>query len=150
MAIFSDFSPYREILPSTIHMPNFRSIGPFRKKLQRRAESAPPPLPYQFAKSPACLGLMSQFLIKLSSGLLHVKLYCNHQSEKSMNKKGCFLNQDTLVLTFHFNLRTTVPFATAHLEIFHCTHHSVIAKSNLYFTFCSTLNTLFRKHQSNC
>ena len=39
-------------------------------------------------------------------------------------------------------LRTTVPFATAHLEIFHCTHHPVITKSDLYFTFCSTLNAL--------
>ena len=33
-----------------------------------------------------------------------------------------------------------MPFATAHLEIFHCTHHPVIPKSDLYFTFCSTLN----------
>ena len=39
-------------------------------------------------------------------------------------------------------LRTTVPFVTAHLEIFHCTHHPVIPKSDLYFTFCSTLNAL--------
>ena len=35
-----------------------------------------------------------------------------------------------------------MPFVTAHLEIFHCTHHPVIPKSDLYFTFCSTL-TLF-------
>ena len=34
-------------------------------------------------------------------------------------------------------LRTTVPFIAAHLEIFHCTHHPVIPKSDLYFTFCS-------------
>ena len=40
------------------------------------------------------------------------------------------------------HLRTTVPFVTAHLEIFHCTHHPVILESNLYFTFCSTLNVL--------
>ena len=39
-------------------------------------------------------------------------------------------------------LRTTVPFAIAHLEIFHCTHHPVIPKSDLYFTFRSTLNAL--------
>ena len=36
-------------------------------------------------------------------------------------------------------LRTTEPFVTEHLEIFHCTHHPVIPKSDLYFTFCSTL-----------
>ena len=28
------FSPYREILQSTFYMPNFRSIGPFKQKLQ--------------------------------------------------------------------------------------------------------------------
>ena len=71
---------------------------------------------------------------------METRLY--HQSENNMNKEGCFLNQDILTLTFHVNLRTTVPFVTAHLEIFHCTHHSVIPKSNLYFTFCSTLNAL--------
>ena len=35
-----------------------------------------------------------------------------------------------------------MPFVTPHLEIFHCTHHSVIPKSDLYFTFCSTLNAV--------
>ena len=35
-----------------------------------------------------------------------------------------------------------MPFVTVHLEIFHCTHHPVIPKSNLCFTFCSTLRTL--------
>ena len=39
-------------------------------------------------------------------------------------------------------LRTTMPSATAHLEIFHCRHHPVIPKSDLYFTFCSTLSAL--------
>ena len=35
LAIFFEFcSLYREILPSTIYMPNFRSIGPFKQKLQ--------------------------------------------------------------------------------------------------------------------
>ena len=63
----------------------------------------------------------------------------------SMNKEGCFLNQDILILIFHVNLRTTVPFVTANLEIFHCTHHSVIPKSHLYFTSCSTLNALSKK-----
>ena len=32
---FDFFSLYREILPSTTYMPNFRSIGPFKQKLQR-------------------------------------------------------------------------------------------------------------------
>ena len=73
----------------------------------------------------------------------------NHQSEKSMNKEGCFLNEDILILTFHVNLRTTMPFVTAHLEIFHCTYHSVIPKSDLYSTFCSTLHAL-SKRTSNC
>ena len=56
LAIFFEFfSRYLEILPSTIYMQNFRSIGPFKQKLQRGAESAPPP--YQSAeRSPACLG----------------------------------------------------------------------------------------------
>ena len=38
-----------------------------------------------------------------------------------------------------------MPFVTAHLEIFHCTHHPVIPKSDLYFTFCSTLKALSKK-----
>ena len=42
-------------------------------------------------------------------------------------------------------LRTTVPFATVHLEIFHCMYHPVIPKSDLYFTFCSTLNALSKR-----
>ena len=42
-------------------------------------------------------------------------------------------------------LKTTVPLATAHLEIFHCTHHPVIPKFDLYFTFCSTLNALSKR-----
>ena len=33
-------------------------------------------------------------------------------------------------------------FVTAHLEIFHCMYHPVIPQSDLYFTFCSTLNAL--------
>ena len=38
--------------------------------------------------------------------------------------------------------RTTLPFVAAHLEILHCAHHPVIPESDLYFTFCSTLNAL--------
>ena len=33
LAIFRIFSRYREILPGTIYVPNFRSIGPFKQKL---------------------------------------------------------------------------------------------------------------------
>ena len=32
-----------------------------------------------------------------------------------------------------------MPFVTAHLEIFHCTHHPVIPKSDLCFTFCTKI-----------
>ena len=46
---------------------------------------------------------------------------------------------------FDSNLRTTVPFLTAHLEIFHCMHHPVIPNSDLYFTFSSTLNALSKR-----
>ena len=38
-----------------------------------------------------------------------------------------------------------MPFVTAHLEIFHCKHDPVIPKSDLYFTFCSTLNALSKR-----
>ena len=43
---------------------------------------------------------------------------------------------------WRLTLRMTMPFVTAHLEIFHCMHHPVIPKFDLYFTFCSTLNAL--------
>ena len=46
---------------------------------------------------------------------------------------------------FLVKLKTIVPFVTAHLEIFHCTHLPVIPKSDLYFTFCSTLNALSKR-----
>ena len=38
-------------------MPNFRSIGPFKQKLQRGGSESALPRPYQSAKNPACLGL---------------------------------------------------------------------------------------------
>ena len=39
----------------------------------------------------------------------------------------------TVVWILFFDpLRMTVPFATAHLDIIHCTHHPVIYKSDLY------------------
>ena len=37
------------------------------------------------------------------------------------------------------DLRTTMPFVTAHLEIFYCKHDTVIPKSDLYFTFLFSL-----------
>ena len=40
---------------------------------------------------------------------------------------------------------TSVPFVTARLEIFRCTHHPVIPKSDLYFTLRSTLNALSKR-----
>ena len=43
------------------------------------------------------------------------------------------------------DLRTTVSFVTAHLEIFHCKHDPVMPKSDSYFTFCSTLNALSKR-----
>ena len=46
---------------------------------------------------------------------------------------------------FVSTLRTTVPFVIAHPEIFHCAHHPVIPKFDLYFTFCSTLNALSKR-----
>ena len=65
-----------------------------------------------------------------------------------MSKEGYFLNQDILILTFHPNLRTTVPFVDAHLQKYSIVR--IIPKSDLYFTFCSTLNALSKEHQSNC
>ena len=38
-----------------------------------------------------------------------------------------------------------MPFVIADLEIFHYTDHPVIPKSDLYFTFCSTLNALSKR-----
>ena len=44
LAIFFDFfSRYREILLSTIYLPNFRSIGPFKQQLRREGEAEFPP-----------------------------------------------------------------------------------------------------------
>ena len=46
---------------------------------------------------------------------------------------------------FDIVLRTTVPFVTAHPEIFYCTHHPVIPDSDLYFSFCSIFNALSKR-----
>ena len=43
LAFFFDFSLYREILSGTIYMLNFRSIGPFKQKLQGGGENLPSP-----------------------------------------------------------------------------------------------------------
>ena len=43
------------------------------------------------------------------------------------------------------DLWMTMPFVTVHLEIFHCKHGPVIPKSDLYFAFCVTLNTLSKR-----
>ena len=43
------------------------------------------------------------------------------------------------------DLKTTVPFVDAHLEIFHCKHDPVIPKSDLYFTFCSVSDALSKR-----
>ena len=43
-------------------------------------------------------------------------------------------------------LRTTVPFVTAHLEIFHCMHYPVILESDMSFTFWSTLDGLSKNN----
>ena len=43
------------------------------------------------------------------------------------------------------DLRTTVPFVTALLEILHSKHDPVIPNSDLYFTFCSTSNVLSKR-----
>ena len=60
-------------------------------------------------------------------------------------KLKLFLTIILLMVIYIHHLRTTMPFVTAHLEIFHCMHHPVIPKSDLYFTFCSTLNTLSKR-----
>ena len=50
---FNFFSRYREILPSTIYMPNFRSVGPFKQKLQRGGGGRIcPPLAIPICKKP--------------------------------------------------------------------------------------------------
>ena len=78
LAIFSKcFSWYREILPRTIYMPNFKSIGPSKQKLQ----ILPPP--HQSAKSPACLGLRKKIPIKSKfSTSKQGKTYLNATSSK--------------------------------------------------------------------
>ena len=40
-----------------------------------------------------------------------------------------------MLMSERFHLRTTVPFVTAHLEIFHCTHHPVILSGDYMRNF---------------
>ena len=40
-----------------------------------------------------------------------------------------------------------MPFVTGHLEIFHCAHHPLIPKFDVYFVFCSTLIHCLKEHQ---
>ena len=60
-----------------------------------------------------------------------------------------FFNADLASLGFipriYETLKDTVPFVTAHPEIFHCTHHPVIPESDLYFPFCSIFNPLSKR-----
>ena len=69
---FKYFAQYREILPSAIYMPNFRSIGPFKQKLQR-GQNLPPPPPYQSAKSPV-------FRVKLRDLAIQDPYFDHHNS----------------------------------------------------------------------
>ena len=63
----------------------------------------------------------------------------NYPSQKG-NKSS-----DLDIYPWKMGLRTTLPFVTAYLEIFHCTHDPVIPESDLYFTFCSTLSALSKR-----
>ena len=67
-------------------------------------------------------------------------------SKVNTRRNDIYVVGDSLLYKINeHRLRTTVPFVTSHLEIFHCTHHPVIPKSDLYFTFCSTLNALSKR-----
>ena len=99
----------------------------------------------------ACFRLVSYWLPRLMQAIpggikAQVILISNEMPGENTNQNT---TQPPHRLTTCFsvisNLRTTVPFVTAHLEIFHCTHHPVIPKSALYFTFCSTLNALSKR-----
>ena len=73
---------------------------------------------------------------------------CLLAGRKAFRKQLLFHSKLHKVHMFKVNklaLRMTLPFAAAHLEIFHCMHHPVILKSYLYFTFCFTLNALSKR-----
>ena len=71
LAIFFDFSLYREILSDTIYMLNFRSIGPFNQKLQKGGGGGricpPPAIP--ICKKPGLfrVNLFFQYKIQLDA-----------------------------------------------------------------------------------
>ena len=83
LAIFFEFfSPYREMLPSTICMPNFRSIGPFTQKLQGGGRICPlPTIPY--CKKPGLFRVNCFLQDNASAGIqflqtsIEIKLYQN-------------------------------------------------------------------------
>ena len=64
-------------------MPNFRSIGPFKQKLQRVGAECALPWPYQSAKSPACLGLIYEFERQITQATKEIKMV----DDKSVTKK---------------------------------------------------------------
>ena len=75
------------------------------------------------------------------------KLKCPNFSQKLRDFQGNFILHQNPQFTIS---RTMVPFVTAHLVKFHCTHHPAIPESDLHFTFCSALNALSKEHQSDC
>ena len=77
---------------------------------------------------------------------IYLKLVLNNFLRRAKLKIFTLSKSTFTRVSFH-KLRTTVPFATAHPEIFHCTHHPVIPDSDLYFPFCSIFNVLSK---SNC
>ena len=73
--------------------------------------------------------------------LLNLLFYHVNRSEPTFKSQHKVLD----LIAASSQLRTTVPFVTAHPEIFHCTHHPVIPDSDLYFPFCSIFDALSKK-----
>ena len=69
LAIFFYLSLYREILSGTIYMLNFRSIGPFKQKLQRGGDRICPPPAIPICKKPGLfrVNLLFQYKIQLDA-----------------------------------------------------------------------------------
>ena len=85
-------------------------------------------LPYCFS-----IQFLEQFLKFLVNFIL-LKCVKSQGSYGSLITKELIFGFQIMDLKDHFSasLRTTIPFVTAHLEILHCTHHSVIPKPDLY------------------
>ena len=77
---------------------------------------------------------------RLSSYSKSYNLMIKLQPNKVIGFDCCCVNQ--FCVAGFSSLKTAVPFVTAHLDIFHSMHHPMSPKSDLYFTFCSTLNAL--------